>query len=152
LFLSNAELLDATHSIQSSVSAASTTIVDKVTQHLLKHNTAKEGFICWLNSSSKRCTTRIIAPEPINFKEALTYLILHDQYDATGYDIYEIFHLSEEQQYERIMQLLQKTSMLSKNQTITTVEKADCTLQLDIYKQLKKAFYPDGVDSTINCS
>jgi len=94
-----AELLDETHSAQSALAATASVLLGDVSSHLVKHNTSARGFICWLNPG----VSRRLDPELLNFKEVLTYLMMNEEYESTGYDVFDIFHMSADDQYDNII-------------------------------------------------
>ena len=74
----------------------------ELVHHMLKQNTAERGYICWL----KPDVSRILDPEPLNLMPALKYLILNEEYESTGYDVFDIFGADLDVQYHKIMTAL----------------------------------------------
>lgn len=73
-----------------------------LTTHLLSNNKAHEGIITFLKANA----SLDIRPDPINLKEALQYIMDHEDYASTGFELYDFIDADVDVQYNKIMQIL----------------------------------------------
>lgn len=143
---SMAELLNETYSAQSSVATTESILIGDVTNHITKHNTSTEGIICWLNPG----VSRHVQPELLNFKEALTYLMKNEEYESTGFDVFEIFHLPVDAQYNIIMSMFTASTRGSVPDAVGS--RPLKKLSLRAYERLRDKHFPAGIDMNIDCN
>jgi hypothetical protein len=74
----------------------------EVAAHMLSNNNTKEGIITFFKSN----VSLDVRPEAINLKEALQYLIDHEDYDSTGFELYDFIAEDVNVQYDKIMKIL----------------------------------------------
>jgi hypothetical protein len=101
----------------------------EIARHVLKHNTAKCGFIAWL----KPHVSRRLDPEPLNLLPALRYLMDNEEYESTGHDIYDLFGQDVDVQYSKIMDLLFAPNTAA-------YDKSVCLLSLPAFSTLKELY------------
>lgn len=77
---------------------------DEITNHFLKSNSNDRGLILWLKKPS---ASKLLAPEPIHLKEVLGFLLQHNMYQSTGFDICEIYKLDIDAKYACIIKALE---------------------------------------------
>ena len=102
------QLFENSSTAKQTVSAHKEELHFEVIRHMLKQNTAERGYICWL----KPGVSRSLNPEPLNLMPALKYLIIHEEYESTGYDVFDIFGDDFDIQYSKIMTLLTSQDMV----------------------------------------
>jgi hypothetical protein len=73
--------------------------------HMLSNNNAQEGIITFLKADA----SLEVRPEPINLKEALKYILEREDYESTGFELYDFFAADVDVQYDKIMKILRRT-------------------------------------------
>jgi hypothetical protein len=73
--------------------------------HMLSNNSAQEGIITFFKAN----VSLDVRPEPINLKEALKYILEHEDYESTGFALYDFFAADVDVQYDKIMKILNRT-------------------------------------------
>lgn len=79
---------------------------EEVRTHIVSQNTACAGLITWM----KRGVTYDVNPSPINFKEALSYLMERETYESTGSEVLDFYGFDVDKQYDIIMKILHNPS------------------------------------------
>ena len=77
---------------------------EELARHLLSHNNSKEGIITWLKPN----VSFEFNPEPINLKEALKYLMDHEEYQSNGFALYDLINDDVDTQYEKILKIIRQ--------------------------------------------
>lgn len=79
---------------------------EEVRTHIVSQNTACAGLITWM----KRGVTYDVNPSPINFKEALSYLMERETYESTGSEVLDFYGFDVDKQFGIIMKILYNPS------------------------------------------
>lgn len=75
---------------------------DEVRTHMVSQNTAHEGLITWM----KPGVNFQMDPQPINLKEALSYLMERESYQSTGQEVLDFYTDDVDIQFKIIMKIL----------------------------------------------
>lgn len=134
------ELLSETNAVQSSTAAAHAELQGQISTYISQRNTAKRGIISWLNPG----VSRKLNPEPINLKEALSYLMKHENYESSGFDVFDLWDQEESVQYNKIMSLLSSRDV----PTTTTTRKLD----VSSYVRLKEKYFKNDLSNCVDFS
>lgn len=86
--------------------------------------------------------SRSLDPEPLNLMPALKYLIDHEEYESTGYDVFDIFDEELDVQYMKIMTLLTTKHLI--------LDRKKCILSLPSYIKLRTSYWKHERHSSKN--
>ena len=80
---------------------------EEVRSHIMSQNDVHAGLITWMKGG---VISHNVNPRPINFKEALSYLMERDTYESTGLKVLDIYGLEVDVQFDKIMKILSNSS------------------------------------------
>ena len=97
-----ADIVKRSSKARSDLTRAASSHEDEVRSHIVSQNTAHEGLITWM----KPGVNFQIDPQPINLKEALSYLMERESYQSTGLEVLDFYAYEVDIQYEIILKIL----------------------------------------------
>jgi hypothetical protein len=106
----------------------------ELSTNLLSNNSSQEGIITFFKPN----VTLVVYPEPINLKEALQYLINHEDYESTGFELYDFIGESVNVQFDKIMKILRHENRGE------LLEPKSKKLSFQPYLRMKDLYYPDS--------
>lgn len=85
-------------------------------ENLLSKNTAQAGIITWLKPN----VSLVVKPEVIHLKETLKFLMDHEDYLSTGYELYDFIGDNVDIQYDKVMKILNNSNALDESSAVPT--------------------------------
>lgn len=95
--------------IEESANALHTECLNAAKIQLRQSNSSERGLIIWLNPG----ISRDIKPEPVHLRHTIRFLKDNVSYNAGKCDVYDMYDLDVDTQYEMIMQQLKQSSVES---------------------------------------
>jgi hypothetical protein len=93
--------------IEESAKALHAERLDAAKRQLKNSNSKERGLIIWLNPG----ISRDIKPEPVHLRHTINFLKNNVSYEAGKCDVYDMYDLNVDTQYNMIMQQLQQSNV-----------------------------------------
>ena len=132
------QLLKKSAAARNELTSAADAVNEELREHIAGKNKHDAGTISWIKQGKKFTN----CPEAINFKETMKYLFDHEQFESDGYQLYDFYAETVDEQFEKIIALLN-------GRAINRAPSETKTLCHVPYERLKRTYFPGGMDQTI---
>jgi hypothetical protein len=133
------QLLKKSATARNELTSAADTVNEELREHIAGKNKHDAGTISWIKQGKKLGN----CPDAINFKETMKYLFDHEQFESDGYQLYDFYAETVDEQFEKIIALLNGRATISSRAPSETK-----TLCHAPYERLKRTYFPGGMDQT----
>jgi hypothetical protein len=133
-------LLQTSAEARTNLTSAADAINGELREHLLKNNTSSAGIITWI----KPGVSTDLRPEPIHFKEVMSFLLDNEDYESNGYDLFDFCNEEVDVQYNNIMALLQDKHIAAPSQSKK--------LSFPPYERMKHLYFSEGINQRVDYS